>query len=147
MPGRAQEAERAVEPPVEHPLDRVRDRPRRLQGRGVGMRSGLGVGIETMSPAGRGGDRGDVLGGVHAEELLARRVAGAQELEAAFEAFAPDPLPERDQAFRPLRMPRPGVVLQEDGIVVEPDLHCLERISLAAAVSFGSTSNTSPTIP
>jgi hypothetical protein len=44
-------------------------------------------------------------------------------------------------------VPRSGIVLEEDGVVVEPGLQCLERISRAAAVSLGSTSNTSPTIP
>ncbi len=52
---------------------RARPSPRRrLQGRGVGMRPGLGVRIEAPGAARGRRHRGDVLGRVHASELLAR---------------------------------------------------------------------------
>jgi hypothetical protein len=148
MAGRTHRAEGAIQAALEHALDRVRHRARRLEGGGVGVRSRVRVGVELPRPPRRRRHRGHVVGGVHAKEFLARRVARGEELEARIQALAPDPLAQRGQALRPLRMARPRVVLEEHGIVVEPDLHqCRERSSLAAAVSLGRTSNTSPTIP
>jgi hypothetical protein len=147
VPGRAHEAQRAVQSAVEDALDRVRGRARRLEGGGIRTRSGLGVGIEAPRPARGGARRWRHVRPPCTRRSSSRVASRGGELEARFEAFAPDPLAQRDQTLRPLRMPRPGVVLEEDGIVVEADLQRSERISRAAALSLGSTSNTSPTIP
>jgi len=88
-----------------------------------------------------------VLRRVHAQQFLARRVPGDDQLQSRLEAFTPQAIPKGGQPLRPLRVTRPRVVLEEHGIVVEPDLQCRERSSLAAAESLGRTSNTSPTIP
>src|SRR5260221_13169922 len=124
----------------------------RIRGRGGGAWPRLRVGIELPDAAGGGRDGRDVLGGMHAQELVAGGVARSQEFGARLEAAAPNPVAQRGQPLGTLRMSGPRVVLEEHGMVVEPDSHAVdqcrpERNSFAAAASLGRISNTSPTIP
>jgi hypothetical protein len=57
--------------------------------------------------------------GVHAPELVPRRVSRRGEAQARLEAGFPKAAPQRVEPLRPLGMPGPGVVLPKDRIVVE----------------------------
>ena len=111
MARRPHRAEGAVELAVEHAVHRIHHRPRGQDRGGVGLRTGLGVGIEAVRAPLGGGHERDVPGRVDTQQL--RRGGGprGRHAEPWLEPRLPDPAAQGLQALGPLRVPIAGVVL------------------------------------
>jgi hypothetical protein len=145
-------AEGPVHVSGQHAFHGVDGRARRFQRGAIGPRARLGVRVEADRPAFARGDGGDVSVGVDAAELLGRGLPRRQGPKPRLEAGVAKAAPDGVQPLRPLRVPAPRVVLAEERIVVQRDARgagypFLLKCCLAASVSLGRISNTSPTSP